>query len=117
MALVKYKPGAEPDRLTAEQAARLRAMSDADITRAAENDPDNPLLTQDEMERGLFGREVRRTRDATGLSQEQFAAALRLPVATLRNWEQGRVQPDPAARSLIAIVAADPARALKVLAA
>jgi hypothetical protein len=35
-----------------------------------------------------------------------FARALRIPLATLRNWEQGRVRPDPAARSLLTIVAA-----------
>ncbi len=45
------------------------------------------------------------------------ARALRIPVSTLRNWEQGRVLPDPAARSLLAIVARNPKVALKALAA
>jgi putative transcriptional regulator len=52
-----------------------------------------------------------------GMTQDQFARALRIPVSTLRNWEQGRVLPDPAARSLLAIVAKNPKAALKALAA
>lgn len=49
------------------------------------------------------------------MTQEQFAAALHIPVATLRNWEQGRNAIDPAARSLLLIVARNPRAALKVL--
>lgn len=51
------------------------------------------------------------------MTQEAFAAALRLPVATVRNWEQGRFDPDPAARALMTIVAANPRLALAALAA
>jgi putative transcriptional regulator len=42
------------------------------------------------------------------MTQTEFAKALRILLATLRNWEQGRVLPDPAARSLLAIVASNP---------
>ena len=52
-----------------------------------------------------------------GMSQPEFAKALRIPLSTLRNWEQGRVLPDPAARSLLTIVARSPKVALKALAA
>ena len=52
-----------------------------------------------------------------GMTQLEFARALRIPLSTLRNWEQGRVLPDPAARSLLAIVARNPKAALKALAA
>lgn len=47
-------------------------------------------------------------RKRIGMTQEQFAAALGIPVATLRNWEQGRNGIDPAARSLLMLVAQDP---------
>jgi transcriptional regulator with XRE-family HTH domain len=50
-------------------------------------------------------------------TQEEFAKALRIPLPTLRNWEQGRVLPDPAARSLLTIVAKNPKAALKALSA
>jgi putative transcriptional regulator len=51
------------------------------------------------------------------MTQEQFAEALRIPLATLRNWEQGRFAMDPAAKSLLRIVAKDPKAAFKALAA
>lgn len=54
-------------------------------------------------------------RARVGLSQDRFAKALRVPLATLRNWEQGRTPPDPAAQSLLALVADDPERAFRVL--
>jgi putative transcriptional regulator len=56
-------------------------------------------------------------RKRLGMTQDEFAKALRIPLSTLRNWEQGRVLPDPAARSLLAIVAKNPKAALKALAA
>jgi hypothetical protein len=39
------------------------------------------------------------------------------PRTFLRNWEQGRVLPDPAARSLLTIVARNPRAAFRALAA
>ena len=42
------------------------------------------------------------------LSQADFAALLDIPVATLRNWEQRRTEPDPIARTLIDLVFDDP---------
>ncbi len=36
-----------------------------------------------------------------GLSQREFATLLGIDVDTLRNWEQGRNRPDPAALSLV----------------
>ena len=42
------------------------------------------------------------------LTQEEFAARLEIPVSTLRNWEQGRRRPDPAAVKLLKIIARHP---------
>jgi putative transcriptional regulator len=56
-------------------------------------------------------------RKRLGMTQQEFAKALRIPLSTLRNWEQGRVLPDPAARSLLAIVGKNPKAALRALAA
>jgi putative transcriptional regulator len=56
-------------------------------------------------------------RKQLGMTQSEFAKALRIPISTLRNWEQGRVLLDPAARSLLTIVAKNPKVALKALAA
>jgi putative transcriptional regulator len=54
-------------------------------------------------------------REHMGMTQVEFAEALRIPVATLRNWEQGRVRIDPAARALFRIINRDPKHALKAL--
>lgn len=52
-----------------------------------------------------------------GLSQEQFAHLLGVSVATLRNWEQGRREPQGPARSLLQIASLEPAAMLRALAA
>jgi putative transcriptional regulator len=50
------------------------------------------------------------------MTQEAFAAAIGVPVATMRNWEQSRTRMDPAVRSLLRIVEREPDAALRALA-
>lgn len=52
--------------------------------------------------------DVAAIRKRTGLSQAAFARQIGVPVATLRNWEQGRRRPDGPARVLLALLAKDP---------
>lgn len=52
-----------------------------------------------------------------GLSQAQFAAALRISPRTLQQWEQGRRQPSGAAETLLKIVARHPEVLREVMAA
>lgn len=48
--------------------------------------------------------DVKAIRRSLRMSQHRFAAAYRIPLPTLKNWEQGRRQPDaPAAAYLLAI--------------
>jgi putative transcriptional regulator len=48
--------------------------------------------------------DVRTIRRRLHMSQQEFAVAFRIPLATLKNWEQGRRAPDaPAAAYLQAI--------------
>ena len=54
------------------------------------------------------GGDVAAIRRKTGLSQPAFAKQIRVSVATLRNWEQGRRCPDGPARVLLALLAKDP---------
>jgi len=52
--------------------------------------------------------DVRAVRQKLGLSQSQFAARFGFSQSTVRNWEQGRTQPDGPARVLLAVIAHHP---------
>ena len=62
------------------------------------------------LTRGVAGRtpQVRLIRRALGLSQEEFAARFRIPLGTLRDWEQGRKEPDGAARAYLTVIGRNP---------
>ncbi|MFZ1095637.1 MAG: helix-turn-helix domain-containing protein [Xanthobacteraceae bacterium] len=84
----------------------------ADPGSPAYQDPDTaPEITVDAL---IAPKNLRRRLNMT---QEEFADALGIPVATLRNWEQGRHGIDPAARSLLILIARDPEETLATLAA
>lgn len=92
--------------------ARIAATTDSDIRRHMVEDGEDPGRTP-----GLRDSTTpKAVRIALDMTQREFAAALGVPLATLRNWEQGRTPPDPAARALLRIVAREPRRALKALA-
>ena len=52
--------------------------------------------------------DVRAIRARTGLSQAKFAARYGFSPASLKNWEQGRRQPDVAARAYLLVIANEP---------
>ena len=47
-------------------------------------------------------------RRALELTQEEFAAHYHIPLGTLRDWEQGRSEPDQPARAYLTLIARDP---------
>lgn len=59
--------------------------------------------------------DVRAIRERTGLSQAAFANAYRIPLATLKGWEQGRRQPDATASAYLSVIARMPAEAQEAL--
>ncbi|HEY4720415.1 MAG TPA: helix-turn-helix domain-containing protein [Anaerolineae bacterium] len=56
----------------------------------------------------VSGPNIKRLRANYRLSQGQFAALLGISVGTLRNWEQGRREPDGPARVLLQVAARHP---------
>ena len=54
------------------------------------------------------GKDIVALRRFTKLSQKEFARALEISVHTLRNWEQGRRQPEGPAIALLRIAARHP---------
>lgn len=89
--------------------ARIKATTEADIHRHAAEDGNA------EFRSGALVLPPKQVRAQLGMTQERFAAALRIPLPTLRNWEQGRTLPDPAARALLMIVSKEPDIALRAL--
>lgn len=51
---------------------------------------------------------VKAIRQRLGLSQSLFASAFGLSLSALRNWEQGKRQPDPAARAYLRVIEVAP---------
>lgn len=60
--------------------------------------------------------DVKAVRKRLGVSQPQFALMIGVSVATLRNWEQGRRQPDGPARALLKVAAHNPGAVIEALA-
>ena len=54
------------------------------------------------------GKDIVALRRFTKLTQKEFACALEISVHTLRNWEQGRRQPEGPAIALLKIAARHP---------
>ena len=86
----------------------MRPMTDAKIQAAAAADPDARPMTPEQLESARQVPRVRTLRRALGLTQEEFAARYHIPLGTLRDWEQGRVEPDQAARAYLTVIARAP---------
>ena len=86
----------------------VRAMSDDQIAAAAAADPDAQPSTPEQLARMRRVPPTRRLRRELGLSQEAFALRYHIPLGTLRDWEQGRFEPDAAARAYLAVIAREP---------
>jgi len=87
---------------------RLDAMTEAEITAAALADPDNPPLTDDDLRRMKPAPRAKVIRRTLNLTQEAFAARYHIPLGTLRDWEQGRAEPDQPTRAYLRAIAGDP---------
>ncbi|NAS94941.1 transcriptional regulator [Pseudomonas syringae pv. actinidifoliorum] len=82
------------------------------------------MTQMDEIDRGerqpsrefhIDAVQVKKIRQATGLSQVTFAKRIDVAVGTLRNWEQGRREPEGPARALLRAIYNDPKHVLAAL--
>ena len=91
--------------------ALIDATTEAEVRchmREAGYDPDEELRDDDIISPAVIRKRL-------GMSQTRFARAIRVPLATLRNWEQGRIIMDPSTRALMTILAREPEAALRAL--
>lgn len=92
---------------------KLAATTDADIVRQIAEDADTaPDLGSLPPPRAR----VKTVRLRLGLTQDEMAKSLRISVATLRNWEQGRTHPEGPAEALLIALDRNPRAVLRALA-
>jgi len=96
--------------------ARLRAMTDEEVTAAATSDPDAQPLTPEQLRAARRVPRTKTLRRALAMTQEEFAARYHIPLGTLRDWEQGRCEPDQPARAYLTVIAHDPEGVKRALA-
>ena len=87
--------------------SRADAMTDAEVHAAAMKDPDARPMTDEEFARAKRVPRARTLRRALGLTQEEFATRFQIPLGTLRDWEQGKTEPDQTARAYLRAIAGD----------
>jgi len=93
----------------------LKTIKHDDIEVAAASDPDNLPLNSEDIKNLKPLSRVKIIRGAMKMTQEEFAAKFHLSLSALRDWEQGRYQPDQAARSYLKVIAANSQMVLKAL--
>jgi putative transcriptional regulator len=112
MVWVDHEPG-DPPIVTDTDWDAVDALTDEQVHAAALADPDAqpiPRGTDEELAKLGLHRlvNVKRLRDRLGLTQEAFAATYRIPVGTLRDWEQMRKIPDAPARAYLLVISRNP---------
>jgi putative transcriptional regulator len=94
----------------------MRPMTEAEVAAAAAADPDARPMTPEQMAKARRIPRVKTLRRALGLTQEEFAARYQIPLGTLRDWEQGRTEPDQPARAYLKVIASNPGAVSRALA-
>jgi putative transcriptional regulator len=85
------------------------------IEKAARADPDAQPLTGADLGRMKQTPRVKIIRRALDLTQEEFAQRYHIPIGTLRDWEQGRAEPDQPTRAYLTLIARDPEHISRLL--
>ena len=73
-------------------------------------------VTSEALDRGQRARLIRKTRTGLGLSQSEFASRFRVPVGTLRDWEQARATAPDFAIAYVRVIGQHPDMVAKAVA-
>ena len=103
--LVRMKPDGTEEVMPVTP---LAPMTPEEVEAAAAADPDARPFTAEELTKVRRIPRAKTLRRALGLTQEEFAGRYHIPIGTLRDWEQGRSEPDQPARAYLAVIAHDP---------
>ena len=104
---VEHNPGDPPIKTDTDWAA-VAALTDEQIEAGVRDDPDAAPIGFFNMPGFIRIPNVKKLRERLGLTQEAFAAAYRIPIGTLRDWEQGRKLPDAPARAYLTVISRNP---------
>jgi putative transcriptional regulator len=107
MVWVEHNPG-DPPIETDTDWERVNAITDEEIRAAVANDPDAAPIPVHATAGLIPVVNTKRLRDRLALTQEEFADRYRIPIGTLRDWEQGRKLPDAPARAYLTVIERDP---------
>lgn len=93
--------------------AKVKKMTEKEITAAAKADPDAPLITLKKLQK--FKRvhppkkiNVKKIRESLHLTQEEFSACFGISERTLQQWEQHRSKPSALARNFLKVIEKNP---------
>jgi putative transcriptional regulator len=103
--IVRVKPDGTEEALDTPPLAPLSAV---EIEAAAARDRENPPLTDAQPGQLRPVPRVKTLRRALALTQEEFATRYQIPLGTLRDWEQGRSEPDQPTKAYLTVIARDP---------
>jgi putative transcriptional regulator len=98
----------ETDKDRERRLRELREMTDEEVVARALADPDAQPLPEGWLATAKRVPRVKTIRRALGMTQEEFAERYMIPLGTLRDWEQGRTEPDQATRAYLKVIAKEP---------
>lgn len=98
----------DPNNVPETDWTAFDAMTEEERHAAALSDPDAQPANEEQLARARRSPQVRALRRRLNLTQEQFAQRFHLALGTVRDWEQGRNQPDHAAQALLQVIAFAP---------
>jgi putative transcriptional regulator len=100
---------------TTTSSKTLRAMTPAAVEAAARAGRDAQPLPPGDLTRMKRTPQAKIIRRALALTPEEFAVRYHIPLGTLRDWEQGRAEPDRPTQAYLKIIARDLERVERLL--